>query len=180
MNSKTLRMAYWLSLAFSTISLVALAMIDERLKTASSPLGIVSFELCAYTASCEAIVSSWQGSAQAMAAMSLGLDYLFMTAYPAAICCGLLLCKTALPAFLQRVSTVLAISVWIAGLADAVENYHLYQMLIGQASELHAWPASIAATIKFVLLVPPLLFWLASGVWHLLSSNRRLKQVSMP
>ncbi len=165
MSKQQLRIAYWISFVLAALSLAALGIIDEKLKGPVVPLGIVSFELCAYTANCGAMVSSWTGITQAMAAMSLGVDYLFMVAYPAVICFGLLIGKAALPAPLQKVVTTLAVAVWVAGLADAIENYHLFQMLVGQPVEQHAWIATMAATIKFVLLLPALVLWIGSGIY---------------
>ncbi len=165
MSKQQLRIVYWISFVLAALSLAALGIIDEKLKGPDVPLGIVSFELCAYTANCAVMVSSWHGTTQAMAAMSLGLDYLFMVAYPAVICFGLLIGKASLPAPLQRVATALAAAVWVAGLADATENYHLFQMLVGQPVEQHAWPATMAATIKFVLLLPALVLWIGCGIY---------------
>ena len=68
----------WLSLMLALVTLGALALIDLHLRNAVSPQGIVSFELCAYTGSCRAIVEAWGPSGQVWAALSLGLDYLFM------------------------------------------------------------------------------------------------------
>jgi high-affinity Fe2+/Pb2+ permease len=91
-----------------------------------------------------------------MAGLSLGLDYLFMLTYPAAICFGLLLTATLVPSRLQRATVLAAYISWLAGAADAAENYHLFQMLVGAQESLHAWAASIAATIKFAVLIPTL------------------------
>jgi hypothetical protein len=172
MNKQQLRTLYWISFVLAALSLAVLVIIDEKLKGPDVPLGIVSFELCAYTANCAAMVSSWQGSLQAMAGMSLGFDYLFMLAYPAAICFGLLIYKVALPSPMQRVANAMAGAVWLAGLADAVENYHLFQMLMGQAVDQHAWPATLAATIKFVILLPALVLWIVSGIGYFLGKNK--------
>lgn len=165
MTQRALRLTYWISLAITFATLGALAIIDQHLKTPASPLGIVSFELCAYGSSCDAIASSWGGEAKLQAAMSLGLDYLFMLAYPATICCGLLLLEKQVPASLKMPAMVLAWVVWGAGMSDAVENYHLYQMLLGKPVIAHQWPATIAASIKFAILVPPLLAWLLATIW---------------
>ena len=156
MQRNTLKFLFWVSLVLALISLTALFHVDSYLKTEASPLGVVSFELCAYTQSCSAIVASLQGIAQPMAGLSLGLDYLFMLTYPAAICFGLLLTATLVPSRLQRATVLAAYISWLAGAADAVENYHLFQMLIGGQESLHAWSASIAATIKFAVLIPTL------------------------
>ncbi len=156
MQRNTLKRLFWASLVLALISLAALGQVDSYLKTEASPLGVVSFELCAYTQNCSVIVASWQGVAQPMAGLSLGLDYLFMLAYPAAICFGLLLTAKLVPSRLQRVTVLAAYISCLAGVADAVENYHLFQMLIGAQESLHAWPAGIAATIKFTILIPSL------------------------
>ena len=42
MSHKHLKTAYWVSLALAIASLAALGIIDQQLKTAASPLGIVS------------------------------------------------------------------------------------------------------------------------------------------
>ena len=42
----------WISLALTLATLAALVAIDLHLRNAASPQGIVSFELCAYFASC--------------------------------------------------------------------------------------------------------------------------------
>jgi hypothetical protein len=173
MCTQQLRRWFWLSLAVATASLAALGIIDTHLKSSVSPLGIVSYELCAFQASCEAITSSWQGAQKSMAAMSLGLDYLFMLAYPATIFFGLNLRAPGLPSPLRRLALLLAWGIWVAGAADAIENYHLFQMLIGHATADHGWPATAAATIKFALLVPALLVWLLASAWTSSSNTKR-------
>jgi hypothetical protein len=155
-------LVYRICLALALASLAALGLIDQHLKTAASPLGVVSFELCAYTDTCGAIVAGWVGNARLMGAMSLGLDYLFMATYPAAICLGLLLAVPRLPAHWRRAGTVLAWGVWLAGAADAVENFALCQMLLGQPVAAFQWTATVAATVKFVVLMPALLAWLGA------------------
>lgn len=141
-------------------SLFALAVIDEHIKNTAAPMGIVSFELCAYQSACTSIQASWDATARIHAAMSLGLDHLFMLAYPAAISFGLqlLLNKGSTP--LRTPMAVMAHGIWVAGLSDAVENYHLFQMLLGHTVADHQWPASLAATLKFAALVPALALWL--------------------
>jgi hypothetical protein len=163
MNRQYLKTACAISAVMALATLAALALIDEHLKNTASPLGMVSFELCAYTANCHEIVGAWTTHAQIMAALSLGLDYLFMVAYPAAICFGLLWAAPRLRPAFQRVATALAWGIWLAGVADAVENYHLFQMLLGQPSTWHPWAATAAATLKFALLIPALLVWLATA-----------------
>jgi hypothetical protein len=166
MTHGILRRLYWISLVLAIASLCALAIIDQHLKTPVSPLGIVSFELCAYESACASIPASWDAKAKLYAAMSLGLDHLFMLAYPAAISCGLWLFRSRCPALWRTPTMLMICAVWVAGAADAVENHHLFQMLLDQPMANHQWPATLAATVKFLCLMPALTLWLLSVIWH--------------
>jgi hypothetical protein len=148
------------ALAFSLAAFAALVAIDLSLRNAAAPNGIVSFELCAYAGSCLAILDAWDPTARLMAALSLGLDYLFMVAYPAAICFGLLLLVPRVPASLQGLTRAAAWLSWVAGGADALENYCLARMLLAPEAQQYAWPAAIFATVKFAVLGTTLA-WLA-------------------
>jgi len=152
MSSVSVKQLFWVSLAAALISLLALAAIDMHLRTPLSPAGIVSFEVCAYSSSCADIVESWGPHAQLMAALSLGIDYLFMVAYPAAICFGLLIVAPYVPHRRRNLTVVAAWSAWLAGAADAVENFCLARMLVLPSAQEFAWPASLSATVKFVVL----------------------------
>ena len=142
----------WLGLMLALVTLYALISIDLHLRNPVSPQGIVSFELCAYTSSCRAIVEAWGPVGQVWAGLSLGLDYLFMFLYSATIFLGLLLVVVHVPERIKMLTTGAAWAVWIAGAADALENYCLAQMLMSPAAGGYAWPASIFATVKFVVL----------------------------
>ena len=61
--------------------LLSLNMIDSSLKTAEAPNGIVSFELAMDSSSSQKMISSWNSEARLYAALSLGIDYLFLFAY---------------------------------------------------------------------------------------------------
>jgi hypothetical protein len=149
----------WLGLVLMLATLGALALIDLHLRNAVSPQGIVSFELCAYTGSCRAIVEAWGPGGQVWAALSLGLDYLFMLAYAAAIFLALRLVAARVPERLKMLTLGAAWAVWVAGAADAAENYCLTQMLVNPAAGRYAWPAALFATIKFVVLGVTLGWW---------------------
>jgi len=150
----------WLGLVLTLATLGALIAIDLHLRNPVSPQGIVSFELCAYTGSCRAIVEAWGPVGQIWAALSLGLDYLFMFLYPATIFLALALVVVHVPERLKMLTTGAALAVWGAGAADALENYCLAQMLVNPAAGGYAWPAAIFATIKFIVLGATLGWWL--------------------
>jgi hypothetical protein len=170
---RLLRIVFWSSLILTLGSLFALATIDEHLKNSSAPMGIVSFELCAFQSTCSSIQESWDAAAKLNAAMSLGLDYLFMLTYPAAISCGLWLLSSKDASPLRLPMAYMAYAVWLAGASDAIENYHLFQMLIGQPVSSHQWPATLAASLKFFILVPALVLWLVGLLRSVLIRNAR-------
>lgn len=168
MQQSLVQKLFWVILALTLISLTALGQIDLPLRNSTSPVGILSFELCAYSANCQNMVALWSPHARLMAALSLGVDYLFMTLYPASIFLGLWLLVPKVPVSLQGFTRLTAWASWVAGVADAIENYNLAQMLLGAPIEQHAWSASIAATVKFAILGWSLgwlvIVWLAFGL----------------
>jgi len=153
-----------ISLVLMLATLGALITIDLHLRNPVSPQGIVSFELCAYAGSCRAIVEAWGPGGLVWAGLSLGLDYLFMFLYAVTIFLGLWLVVVHVPERLKKITFGAALAVWGAGAADALENYCLTQMLVGPAADGYAWPASILATIKFVVLGVTLGWWLLMHV----------------
>ena len=177
MQRDIIKIIFWVLLTLTVVTLAGLGLIDTHLKSLFAPLGIISFEVCAYSSSCAAILESWSAHSQLMAALSLGLDYLFMTLYPAVIFVGLLLMLPYVPHNLKTFTYCNAWLSWVAGIADAIENYHLSQMLLTSKVEAHAWPAAIAATIKFVFLTY-VLTWLL--VCYLAFVLFKLKRSSEP
>lgn len=161
------------SLVLAVVVLAVLAVLDQSLRSPAAPAGIVSFELCAYRDTCRLILGEWGPQAQLMAALSLGGDYLFMLLYAAAISLGLLLVSAHVPAGLARLTIGMACLVWLAALADAYENYHLAQMLLGGSVERHGWPAAIGATVKFAILAFSVLWLVAVPLRHARSLRRR-------
>ena len=133
-------------------TLVALGVIDLQLRNAVSLQGVVSFELCAYSGSCRAIVEAWGPMGQIWAGLSLGLDYLFMPAYAAAIFFALRLAAERVPERFRRATRVVAWTAWGAAVMDAFENLALVRMLVSADADAQAWPAAICATVKFGLL----------------------------
>lgn len=159
MQNTRLKPLFWLSLLLTLLAGAALAVIDAYLRIPTSPIGIVSYELCAYHGTCRSMVETWSHYQQLMAALSLGMDYLFMFAYSGTICLALLLVAQQLPTGLQRGTRIVAWSAWAAGINDALENYCLAQMLLAPTAAEFAWPASIFATLKFAFVGITLL-WL--------------------
>jgi hypothetical protein len=79
-----------------------------------------------------------------------------------------------LPQRLADVTRLVAWSAWGAAVMDAFENFALAQMLVTSEILSHAWPAAIAATVKFAIL-DVTLTWLVA-LWAYRGVVRRLPQ----
>jgi hypothetical protein len=143
---------------------------NAPLITNTAPSGIVSYELASNPANSNKILSSWNQDARMHAALSLGLDYLFMVVYAAAISLG---CVWAMEVIRSRswplaaLGAFLAWGQWLAAILDAVENLGLILILFNPIASL--WPeiAYWCAVFKFGLIFLGLvyaLYGLAVGV----------------
>ena len=141
---------WWGLLALNAGIFFTLNLIDNQLKTAITPQGILSFEFCGFTQTCSQAVAEWGESGKLYTAFSLGVDYLFLMAYPALLFVWGRLRSTGYTPYL----------VWIAGISDAIENYFLLHVLLGATEQ--GMLAGIFATIKFSLLAIFLLWLITS------------------
>ena len=126
--------------------IVSLQKIGNSLKNQVAPHGIVSFEL-----------SKTLQQAKIDAALSLGIDYLFLFVYPLLI--SLLCHRLAMQTWKEQIRFVFLIGIilswlqFLAGFLDAIENYFLIQLLIGSMNTF--WPklAYWSAISKFVIII---------------------------
>lgn len=160
-----------------TLALTAvLQLVGRPLQTAAAPLGIVSFELAGTLAAAQAMLASWDLSAQLHAAFSLGLDYLYMPLYAVTIalaCVRVAATSLRSPQAAAALGILLAWGVGLAALLDAVENAALWQVL--QGSTAAAWPAVArwCAIVKFALVGAGLFYAGAGAVFYLFRKARR-------
>ncbi len=152
MRQQCLKKTLWLLLALFAFISFALGAIDSGLKTSATPHGIVSFEFCAFTSSCEQALSQWGPGGQALAMLSLGLDYLYLLVYPGLMALALLLVAPRVPFGLMRRTRLAAWSCLAIGLADALENYALIRVILDESGDGCGVWAGLFATIKFALL----------------------------
>lgn len=153
-------------LVASLLLLVCLNLLDRPLKTDAAPQGIVSFELAGSLPAATAMMASWGTRAKLFAAISLGLDYLFLVVYAAAIGLGCVLAANGLANRRVPIAALGMALAWgqaLAALLDAVENYALIQVLLGTASR--GWPfvARFCAIPKFALVAAGLVYMIAGA-----------------
>ena len=143
------------SLLVSATLLWAMSLLDTSLKTTAAPWGIVSFEFAGDLQNAQRMLASWDVDARVHAALSLGIDYLFLIAYALVIslaCAGI--ANTLQRRFKAAavVGFLLAWAQFLAALLDAVENTALIHLLLGSNQNLYPLVAWVCAGIKFSLV----------------------------
>lgn len=152
MSSSPAAIAFrWALVPFLAVT-AALAVIGGPLKGPEAPHGIITLELCAFTADCAAILRAWSASQREAAMLSLGLDYLYLVLYPTVLGSALLVVARRLPVRFHRPARVLVGLVAIAGVLDGIENYFLIRLLMTGLASPYALPAAVCATGKFAIL----------------------------
>ncbi len=157
---------FWLFLALTLIATLALQVIDGALQTAAAPQGIVSYELAGSAAEAGRILASLDANARLHAAFSLGFDYLYMLAYAVTLAMAALWLAEVRPGFIHSLGALMAWGMGVAGLLDALENYFLWQMLTGGATETAAAGAHWAAVVKFALIILAILYIIFALIAH--------------
>ncbi|MGR6033923.1 MAG: hypothetical protein ACU4EQ_08275 [Candidatus Nitrosoglobus sp.] len=151
MNRKQLKALLWVLIAPFISTLAGLGIIDSGLQMPSSPNGILSFELCGFTSSCDATLDQWGIKGQQLAMLSLGLDYLFLVIYPSLVCVGLLLVAALVPVQFRNLTTLLGWVALGAGFADAAENFFLIRIILSGSGASYGVLASTFSVIKFLI-----------------------------
>jgi hypothetical protein len=92
------------------------------------------------------------------AAFGLGLDYLFMPLYAIALAFGTLLAAQKRKGWFRSLGAVAGYGAFVAALFDAVENFSLWQVLLGASESSYPAIAAFCATIKFALIIFGLIY----------------------
>lgn len=159
------RKRLFFTLLVLTLSLFAIfRILDTPLQTDYAPSGIVSFELAGTPQNAAHIVLTWSAEAMLNAAFGLGIDYLFMPVYAFALAFGTLLAAGRHAGWLKSLGAVAGYGAFAAALFDAVENYALFQVLLGAFDSSYPMLAAVCATVKFGLLAFGLVVAVAGGV----------------
>jgi len=163
-------------LGFLTLFLtIVLHILDQPLQNVSAPNGIVSFELAKDFSQSQKILASWNPAARLYAALSLGIDYLYLAAYSFFLS---LSCFSIAQKFSDGANRFFRTGILIAWLQltaavfDALENYVLIRLLLGSQQELFSRLAYYFACVKFLLIISGILYIL-TGLIRLLISKIR-------
>ena len=147
-----------------TLTLFAIfQVLDQELRTDAAPNGIVSFELAGYPETARAITASWKHMRLwRSAAASLGIDYVFMPIYALALAFGSLLAMRRHEGWIRSLGAVAAYAGLAAATFDAVENYALLRVLLGEVQSSYPAIAAFCAILKFGLILFGALYGLAA------------------
>jgi hypothetical protein len=166
-----LRKPFFLAFLFLTLLLFAIFQIlDQPLRTDAAPFGIVSFELAGTPLAAREITESWKqlslllsasgepnpdivNVAYVFAAFGLGLDYLFMPVYALALSFATLLAAQKHVGWIHSLLVLAGYGAFAAALFDVVENYALFQVLLGRVDASYPEIAAFCAAIKFSLIL---------------------------
>lgn len=182
------RKRIFFTLLFLTLILFAIfRILDAPLRTPAAPNGIVSFELAGDVGRAIAITNEWRRSSlllsavagqgnpdivnipYAFAAFGLGLDYLFMPVYAFALAFGTLLVAGRHGGWMKSLGAVAGYGAFAAAVFDTVENYALFQILLGRVFSPYPEIAFYCASVKFGLLIFGLVYALTG--WLLPKAN---------
>lgn len=141
---------------------------DESLRIDGAPHGIVGYELAWSAQNAQTFIKSWRDADVAETAkVSLGVDFAFLLAYPLMFSFGIaLLAERESTTAFGRLGSRLRYVVLACIPLDAIENIALWRMIDHDASDGLAHLATIAAGIKFLLVI-------AAALWCLVAIVRR-------
>ena len=168
-----------ITLVMSAILLVALRTLDTPLRNNTAPRGIVSFELAQNYNASKQILDSWSAEAKVNAALSLGLDFLFLIIYAFFISFSCIQVGAALKddhSIFLSVAVVLAWAQFLAAILDAIENLALIQLLLNSSRKWLPYLAHWCAIVKFSIVAAGLIFilggMLVMGLKKILKPSR--------
>lgn len=163
---RLLTWAFWATL--SIILMLQLRALDSDLRSPDVPAGIVSYELAWSAERGGAVVTSWRRDGVVETAkVSLGMDFVFLVAYPLMFFTAIRLLRRTPPARLDRLGGFAGWGVLACIPLDATENLLLWHMLDAGVSDGLMHLATISATLKFLLV-------LLAALWCLSAISRRL------
>lgn len=151
---------------FLILTLVLLALLqalDQPLRTDAAPYGIVSFELAGDPGTARLITDSWKDTRLRLtAAAGLGIDYAFMPVYALALGLGTLLAAQRHEGLVKSMGALAGYMALSALIFDAVENYALFRVLLGEGESGYPALAALCAILKFGLILLAMSYSLAA------------------
>ncbi|HTN33253.1 MAG TPA: hypothetical protein VL091_04560 [Marinobacter sp.] len=142
-----------ITLVVAVVLFVALLIVNQPLKTASAPQGIVSFQLAGTAAHAQGILRSWQAEGIAWAKASLWLDLVFVPAYLLLLVQLTQQLTKDRPGVRERIGARWIYTLFLmAGLSDTAENILLLNNF-DPPTDMISLTATILSLAKFTGLI---------------------------
>jgi len=152
---------------------LAFGMITSGM-TQFSSYGVMEFELAWTKEQITIIFTAWGSEGMNIQALAVYLDFLYIVGYVSFIFGTLLIIGRKLEGKIQTITIIIALTAFLAGILDVIENINLLIMLGDPANvqTLNASTASICATIKFSLLLIEIVWFLITLIVLLIQRNK--------
>jgi hypothetical protein len=147
-NQYLLLIFLFLATVFSGASVT---IFNAKLATPGSPLKIVSLELAWSDLNANCVADSWNSELTEIAIHSIDLDFVFAFFYTLFLAIAVYIANSSVGKVSSKAKTFILISVFVAGICDAIENFYMKSFLQGRG--VSAASFSLPATVKFVLLL---------------------------
>jgi len=153
---------------------IALQLSGRYLVTKEAPFGIVSFEFAGDLINAQTIMNSWGQNGKVYAGLNLGMDYLFLVAYTLLLASASILVTERVKAKWEQMRItgyIIVIGCLLAGFLDAIENYALINILVGNGSDFLAQLALWCAIPKFVLVGLGIIYLSVGSLYLMITRN---------
>ena len=151
---------------FATLSLILmlqLRALDSDLRLPDTPRGIIGYELAWSGARADSIITVWKrNDVTETAKVSLGIDFVFLIAYPLMLFTGARLLRREPMHTFDRLGRWLGRGVLACIPLDATENVLLWRMIDDGGSDGLMHLATVCAALKFLLVILVALWCLAA------------------
>lgn len=137
------------------LTMLAMSLLDRNLQNDVTPYGMLSFEFSKTLSNAEKALSAWGNIGKTSAAISLGLDYLFIVLYVILGFFWLQITAERLSLTHKNLSKFLSwlsLAMPFAGILDTAENFGLIALLLGIQIEHWAQLAFWCALAKFIMI----------------------------
>ncbi len=155
LSNQSQKKVLWVFGILTLFMIVIMGIVGAPLKNIIAPAGIVTYELAGDLNQTQQILNSWDQPTKLYAALSLGIDYLFLVVY--SIFLALLIFKisqflSGSDGWFSKIGISLTWAQFLAAGFDVLENCALIFLLFGSTNKIYPPLAFYFASLKFLLV----------------------------
>ncbi len=168
---QNIRLLFRTTLVTTPILMGVMFWHGARLRTPTTPRGIIDAELADTLTRAHEILSAWK-SIVPHAIINTYIDFGFLLSYALSLFAGVWLLGSKLQGFLHFIGKPLAYAMLLAGLLDAIENCLMLQTFSGKVYETILVATAMSARVKFFLVFLGLAYLILAGIYFLIVRTR--------